>query len=111
MLTHIKQENCPCSKGEYCTNGLKCTERNCFLLKSSTFITKSLAIPFDSLNPIPILPDNRGIRSSTEIRKFLYDQYIPERRSGEDRRSREDKRQKSRVSRYYMNYKDYSSWN
>jgi len=52
MSAQIKQKNCPCSKGEYCTNGLKCTERNCFLLKSSTFVAKPLAIPIDNLNPI-----------------------------------------------------------
>ena len=111
MFTHIKQKNCPCRKDEYCTNGLKCTEQNCFLLKSSTDVPKSLAIQIDSLKPIPTLPDNRGTRSSTERREFLYDQYIPERRSGEDRRSRENKRQKSGVSQYYMNYKDCSPWN
>ena len=59
MSTHIKQNNCPCSKGEYCTNGLKCIEQNCFLLKSSTFVTKSLAIPIESLNPLKtiLVPD------------------------------------------------------
>jgi hypothetical protein len=49
MPTHIKQKNCPCSKGEYCTNGLKCTDRNCFLLKGSTFVTRSLAHPIEAL--------------------------------------------------------------
>ena len=52
MPTHIKQKNCPCRKGEYCTNGLKCTERNCFLIKSSTVFPKPLTIPIDKLNPI-----------------------------------------------------------
>ena len=52
MLTHIKQKNCPCNKGEFCTNGLKCTERNCFLLKGSTFVTRSPAIPIEGLNPL-----------------------------------------------------------
>lgn len=28
-------KNCPCRKGEDCVNGLKCTKRNCFLLKGS----------------------------------------------------------------------------
>ena len=59
MPTHIKQNNCPINKGECCTNSLKCTERNCFLLKSSTFITKSPAIPIESLNPLQmILPSD-----------------------------------------------------
>jgi len=26
-------KNCPCRKGEYCVNGLKCSKKNCFLLK------------------------------------------------------------------------------
>ena len=52
MPPHIKQKNCPCRKGEYCTNGLKCTERNCFLIKSSTVFSKPLTIPIDKLNPI-----------------------------------------------------------
>lgn len=26
-------KNCPCRKGEDCVNGLKCSEKNCFLLK------------------------------------------------------------------------------
>ena len=34
-----KKQNCPCNTGEYCTNGLKCTEENCFLLKGSTRVT------------------------------------------------------------------------
>lgn len=49
MPTHIKQKNCPCGKGDYCTNGLKCTEQNCFLLKGSTFVTRSIAMPIESL--------------------------------------------------------------
>ena len=56
MLTHIIQKNCPCNKGEYCTNGLKCTERNCFLLKGSTLVTRSLAIPTENLNPSRSIP-------------------------------------------------------
>jgi hypothetical protein len=51
MPTHIKQNNCPCCKGEYCTNGLKCTERNCFLLKSSTVVVRLLGIPIEGFNP------------------------------------------------------------
>jgi hypothetical protein len=111
MPTHIKQKSCPCGKGDYCTNGLKCTEQNCFLLKSSTVVHRPMAIPIDSLNPILVLRDNGRIRSSVERREFPYGQHIPERRSGEDHRSREDKRHKSRVSQYNMNYKDYSPWN
>jgi hypothetical protein len=49
MTTLIKQKNCPCSKGEYCTNGLKCTGQNCFLLKGSTFVTRSMAMPIEAL--------------------------------------------------------------
>ena len=56
-----------------------------------------------------ILHDNGGRRSGIERREFLYDQYIPERRSEEDRRSGKDRRQNSRVSQYHMKYKDYSS--
>jgi len=26
-------KNCPCRKGEGCVNGLKCSEKNCFLLR------------------------------------------------------------------------------
>ena len=26
-------KTCPCRKGEYCVNGLKCNKKNCFLLK------------------------------------------------------------------------------
>ena len=51
-LTHIKQKNCPCSKGEYCTNGLKCTDQNCFLLKSSTFVTRSVTMPIEAVTPL-----------------------------------------------------------
>ena len=49
MTALIKQKNCPCSKGEYCTNGLKCTGQNCFLPKSSTFVTRSMAMPIEAL--------------------------------------------------------------
>jgi hypothetical protein len=52
MTTFLKQKNCHCRKGEYCTNGLKCTEQNCFLLKSSTFVTRPLAIPIEGLDPL-----------------------------------------------------------
>jgi hypothetical protein len=57
-----------------------------------------------------ILPDNGGRRLGIEKREFNYDEYIPEKRSGEDRRSGKDRRRNSRVSKYYMNYKDYSPW-
>jgi len=49
MTALIKQKNCPCNKGEYCTNGLKCTDQNCFLLKSSTFVARSMAMPIEAL--------------------------------------------------------------
>jgi len=52
MAFHIKQKNCSCRKDEYCTNGLECTEQNCFLLKSSTIGPTLPAIPIDNLNPI-----------------------------------------------------------
>ena len=39
MKSFKKKKNCPCSKGEYCVNGLKCTKENCFLLKTSILIT------------------------------------------------------------------------
>ena len=99
MPTHIKQNNCPCGKGEYCTNGLKCTEQNCFLLKSSTVVPKPLAIPIAILNPILILPDNGGRRSCIERRELWYTTHILEQRSckderriGKDRRSVLDRR-------------------
>ena len=57
-----------------------------------------------------ILTDNGGRRLGIERRVFLYDQYIPEKRSGEDRRSGKDRRRNSRVSQYQMNSKDYSPW-
>ena len=65
MATQIRQNDCPCCKGEYCTNGLKCTEQNCFLIKSSTVVPKSLAISTDSPNPILSIPesDYRQIQS------------------------------------------------
>jgi len=44
-----------------------------------------------------ILPDNGGRRSGIERREFLYDQHIPERRSGKDQRSGLDRRQKPRT--------------
>ena len=44
-----------------------------------------------------ILPDNEGRRSGIERREFLYDQHIPERRSGKDRRSGFDRRLKQRT--------------
>ena len=32
MMDWIKmREKCPCRKGEFCTNGLSCVERSCFL--------------------------------------------------------------------------------
>ena len=55
-----------------------------------------------------ILPDNGGRRLGIERRVFLYDQYIPERRSEENRRSGKDRRRNSRVSQYHLNFKDYS---
>ena len=56
MPTPIKQKNCPCSKGDYCTNGLKCTEPNCFLIKSPTIVTRQLAILTESLNSLQSSP-------------------------------------------------------
>jgi len=38
------------------------------------------------------LRDNGGRRSGVDRRQFLYTDYIPERRAGEDRRSRVDRR-------------------
>ena len=52
MATQIRHSDCPCCKGEYCTNGLECTEQNCFLLKSFTVVPKPMAISIDSVNPI-----------------------------------------------------------
>jgi hypothetical protein len=40
-----------------------------------------------------MLPDNGGRRSGVERRQFSYNHHIPERRSGEDRRSGLDRRE------------------
>jgi hypothetical protein len=40
------------------------------------------------------LPDNGGKRSDVERRQFSYDFYIPERRSGKERRNRDDRKRK-----------------
>ncbi len=45
-----------------------------------------------------ILFDNEGRRLGIERRQFLYNVHIPERRSGKDRRSECDRRQKTRIS-------------
>ena len=52
MNSFKKKNNCPCSKGEYCANGLKCTKQNCFLLKSSTLIIIPPTIPIERRNPL-----------------------------------------------------------
>jgi hypothetical protein len=52
------------------------------------------------MNPT-MLPDNGGRRSGVDSRQFSYDFHVPERRSDEDdndRRSRLDRRLKSRTS-------------
>ena len=46
-----------------------------------------------------MLPDNGGRRLGIERREFSYDQHIPERRSGKDRRSGLDRRLKPRTSK------------
>ena len=46
---------------------------------------------------IQILPDNGGRRSGTDRREFNYTSHIPERRSGKERRSGLDRRQKPRA--------------
>jgi hypothetical protein len=46
-----------------------------------------------------ILPDNGGRRSGIERREFSYDQHIPERRSGKDRRCGNDRRLKPRATK------------
>jgi len=48
-----------------------------------------------------ILHDNGGRRSGIEMREFLYNEYIPERRSGKDRRSGNDRRLKQRTSKKF----------
>ena len=45
------------------------------------------------------LTDNGGRRSGIERRQFSYDFHIPERRSGEDRRSGLDRRLTPRTSK------------
>ncbi|MEJ5358054.1 MAG: hypothetical protein WHT06_05215 [Desulfobacterales bacterium] len=44
-----------------------------------------------------VLPDNGGRRRLLERRRFLYTCYIPERRSGADRRRGDDRRQNPRT--------------
>jgi len=44
------------------------------------------------------LPDNGGRRVEIDRRQFSYDFHIPEHRSGKDRRSRIDRRQKVRTA-------------
>jgi len=46
-----------------------------------------------------ILHDNGGRRSGIERRHFSYDFHIPERRSGKERRSGNDRRLKPRISK------------
>ncbi|MFH1527928.1 MAG: hypothetical protein ABIG69_14955 [Bacteroidota bacterium] len=43
--------------------------------------------------------DNGGRRSDVERRKFSYTNYLPERRSGEDRRSSADRRKERYAQR------------
>jgi hypothetical protein len=45
------------------------------------------------------LPDNGGRRSGTDRREFSYTSYIPERRSGKERRRGLDRRLKARTSK------------
>jgi hypothetical protein len=47
----------------------------------------------DISNTKTILSDNGGRRIGIERRQFFYNGYIPERRSGEDRRSELDRRE------------------
>ncbi len=46
-----------------------------------------------------VFPDNGGRRSGIERRQLSYTQYIPEQRSGKDRRSGNDRRRKQRTSK------------
>jgi len=46
-----------------------------------------------------VLTDNGGRRSGIKRREFRYDQHIPERRSGKERRSGLDRRLKPRTSK------------
>ena len=55
MRSFKKKKNCPCSKGEYCVNGLKCAEENCFLLETSTLVTIPVTNPIDSRNPLRLI--------------------------------------------------------
>jgi hypothetical protein len=47
-----------------------------------------------------LIRDNGGVRLGLERRQFSYDKYIPERRSGKDRRNGLDRRLKPRISEY-----------
>ena len=55
MRSFKKKKNCPCSKGEYCVNGLKCAEENCFLLETSTLVTIPVTNSIDSRNPLRLI--------------------------------------------------------
>ena len=46
-----------------------------------------------------ILHDNGGRRLGVQRREFSYQAHIPERRSGKDRRSENDRRLKQRISK------------
>jgi len=46
------------------------------------------------------LIDNGGRRTGIQRREFSYTQHIPEQRFGKDRRSENDRRLKSRTSKY-----------
>jgi DNA-binding XRE family transcriptional regulator len=47
-----------------------------------------------------LIRDGGGVRSGLERRQYSYDQHIPERRSGKDRRNGLDRRLKPRISKY-----------
>jgi len=70
---------------------------------NNTTLEKQLLAYWDCLQGIKemaglknILSENGGRRTNIDRRIISYDMYIPERRSGKERRSSADRRQKSR---------------
>ena len=74
MAAHLNQKNCPCSKGEYCANGLKCAELNCFLLKSPAIVTRQQAIQIESLNSLSSILSS-DYRKSRLLYSFKYQRF------------------------------------
>lgn len=60
------------------------------------------------LDPDRISPTG-GRRSGIERREFSFTAHVPERRTGEDRRNSDDRRQKPRIMTYWQRLKEHLS--